>query len=114
VQIKDSILELFESELSLTCFDIANLLSVDVNYVLKVVYEVFGNYHCDFSDLYLVPSIDLKGCFYLFSGFGEKKLEIENNLITNNPSLSEKELIFLSKNYNIYIEETRTPFHLEL
>lgn len=105
MQLKDSILELFESELSLTCFDIANLLGTDVKYVLNVTQQVFGNYLVDYSDLYLVPSIDLKDCFYLFSDFGEKKLIIEDDVITNNPSLSEKELIWLSKNYGIYLQK---------
>jgi hypothetical protein len=103
MSVQEQIRQLFKSNLDISCYDIANILSVDVEYANKILREYFGNYHSIYDDLYLVESIDLKNIWYLFTSFGEKKLEIEDNYIVNTADISERERIWLHKNYNIKI-----------
>lgn len=104
MQIQQQIRSLFKASLDISCYDMANMLSTDVEYANRILREYFGNFYTIYDDLYLVESIDLKNTFYLFSSFGEKKIEIEDNFIINKVELSDRERIWLHKNYNIKVK----------
>lgn len=103
MELKEQIRQLFKSNLDITCYDIANILSVDVAYANRILLEYFGNYYSVYDDLFLVEKIGDSKTVFLFSNFAEKELKIEENYIVNQVQLSEREEIWLHKNYNIKV-----------
>lgn len=104
MRIQEQIRELFKSNLDISCYDIANILSVDVAYANRILSDYFGNYYTIYDDLFLVEKIGCNKTHFLFSSFGEKEIQTdEDSYIINQPNLSEREQIWLNKNYGFKI-----------